>query len=157
VGCHTLEDRECQDNGQFLIEVTSRGDDASMLRTRNCNNISTLMSETFIQSFTHLKDRPNADRALHILKKVASLVKPIMRKHGWVLPVLAEFFPDSPNLLGKGILGAGISSQLTPAIQDSVCSRQMQVKVGTNALNRREYGTTDPHPTPSCPRSRYIL
>ena len=66
------------------------------------------MSETFIQSFTHLKDRPNADGALHILKKVASLVKPIMRKHGWVLPVLAEFFPDSPNLLGKGIFGAGI-------------------------------------------------
>ena len=66
------------------------------------------MSETFIQSFTHLKDRPNADRALHILQKVASLVKPIMRKHGWVLPVLAEFFPDSPNLLGKGIFGAGI-------------------------------------------------
>lgn len=111
MGCHTLEDRECQDNGEFLIEVTSRGDDASVLRTRACNNICnthSLMSETFIQSFTHLKDRPNADRALHILKKVASLVKPIMRKHGWVLPVLAEFFPDSPNLLGKGTFGAGV-------------------------------------------------
>ncbi len=24
-----------------------------------------------------------------------------MRKRGWVLPVLAEFFPDNPNLLGK--------------------------------------------------------
>ena len=119
MGCHTFEDHECQDDGQFLIEVTSRGDDASMLRTRAViivflsNTLaklfsSTLMSETFIQSFTHLKDRSNADGALHILQKVASLVKPIMRKHGWVLPVLAEFFPDSPNLLGKGIFGAGI-------------------------------------------------
>jgi hypothetical protein len=28
-----------------------------------------------------------------------------MRKHGWVLPVLAEFFPDSPNLLGLNVNG----------------------------------------------------
>lgn len=59
------------------------------------------MIETFVKSFTHLKDMPKSERALPMLQRVASLVKPIMRKHGWVLPTLAEFFPDSPNLLGK--------------------------------------------------------
>lgn len=59
------------------------------------------MSDIFVQSFTHLKDQPNADKALHMLQCIASLVKPIMRKRGWVLPVLSEFFPDNPNLLGK--------------------------------------------------------
>ncbi|KAF9469743.1 WLM domain-containing protein [Collybia nuda] len=57
------------------------------------------MPEIFVQSFTHLKDKPKADRALPMLQRVASLVKPIMRKHAWVLPVLAEFFPESPNLI----------------------------------------------------------
>jgi len=58
------------------------------------------MSDIFVQSFTHLKDRYNADEALFLLKRIASLVKPIMRKRNWVLPVLAEFFPDHPALLG---------------------------------------------------------
>ncbi|KAH9929760.1 WLM domain-containing protein [Fomitopsis serialis] len=40
-----------------------------------------------------------ADQALPMLQRIASLVKPIMRKHGWVLPVLSEFFPESPNLV----------------------------------------------------------
>lgn len=62
-----------------------------------------VMTETFVKSFTHLKDRPKAERALPFLQRVASLVKPIMRKHGWVLPVLSEFFPDSPNLVGKSV------------------------------------------------------
>ncbi|KAG6336242.1 hypothetical protein ID866_2861 [Astraeus odoratus] len=60
------------------------------------------MTDTFVQSFTHLKDMPKAERALPMLQRVASLVKPIMRKRGWVLPVLSEFFPESPNLVGKG-------------------------------------------------------
>ena len=47
------------------------------------------------------KDKPNADQALKLLQRTASLVKPIMRKHGWVLPVLSEFFPENPNLLGE--------------------------------------------------------
>ncbi|EPQ60315.1 WLM-domain-containing protein [Gloeophyllum trabeum ATCC 11539] len=57
------------------------------------------MAQLYVKSFTHLKDRPNADQALAMLQRVASLVKPIMRKHGWILPVLSEFFPESPNLL----------------------------------------------------------
>ncbi|KAG6911328.1 hypothetical protein DXG01_000999 [Tephrocybe rancida] len=57
------------------------------------------MSEVFVQTFTHLKDKPKADRALPMLQKIASLVKPIMRTHSWKLPILAEFFPENPNLL----------------------------------------------------------
>lgn len=57
-------------------------------------------TNTFVMAFTHLKDRPKADKALPLLQRIASLVKPIMRKHGWVLPVLSEFFPESPNLVG---------------------------------------------------------
>lgn len=59
------------------------------------------MPDTFVQSFTYLKDMPKSDRALPMLQKIASLVKPIMRKHGWVLAMLSEFFPESPNLVGK--------------------------------------------------------
>ena len=59
------------------------------------------MTDVYVKSFTHLKDRHRADNALRLLQKTASLVKPIMRKRGWVLPVLAEFFPDNPNLVGK--------------------------------------------------------
>jgi hypothetical protein len=58
------------------------------------------MSDTFVKSFTHLNGRPNEERALPMLQRVASLVKPIMRKHGWVVPVLSEFFPAQDNLLG---------------------------------------------------------
>ncbi|EJF67222.1 WLM-domain-containing protein [Dichomitus squalens LYAD-421 SS1] len=57
------------------------------------------MPDVFVQSFTHLNDKPNADQALDLLQRIASLVKPIMRKHAWVLPVLSEFFPEDPNLL----------------------------------------------------------
>ena len=69
--------------------------------SRTDHHLTILMPDIFVKSFTHLKDRPNANRALPLLQRVASLVKPIMRKHGWVLPVLSEFFPESPNLLGK--------------------------------------------------------
>ncbi|KAI1793143.1 WLM-domain-containing protein [Ganoderma leucocontextum] len=63
------------------------------------------MPDIFVQSLTHLKDKPRPDEALKLLQRIASLVKPIMRKHGWVLPVLSEFFPEEPNLLGLNING----------------------------------------------------
>ena len=72
---------------------------ATRLPSTNINDNS--MTDTYVQSFTHLAGRPKSDQALPLLKRIASLVKPIMRKHGWVLPVLAEFFPESPNLVGE--------------------------------------------------------
>ena len=59
-----------------------------------------MSTDVWVLSYEHLKDLPRSDQALVLLQRVASRVKPIMRKHGWRLPVLAEFFPDSPNLLG---------------------------------------------------------
>lgn len=35
-----------------------------------------------------------------MLKKIASLVKPIMRARKWRVKELAEFFPTEANLLG---------------------------------------------------------
>lgn len=66
-----------------------------------CTLYPHFMQDAFVKSFTHLKDRPKADHALQLLQRTASLVKPIMRNHEWVLPVLSEFFPESPNLLGE--------------------------------------------------------
>ncbi len=34
------------------------------------------MGDIFVQSFTHLKDKHNANKALHMLQRIASLVKP---------------------------------------------------------------------------------
>lgn len=56
---------------------------------------------SLIQAFTHLKKKSKPDEALALLKRVASLVKPIMKDHGWSLPCLAEFFPTNPGLLGE--------------------------------------------------------
>lgn len=60
-----------------------------------------MSTDIWVKSFTHLKGRSKADEALSMLKKIASMVKPIMRSHKWVLPALAEFFPDQTNLLGE--------------------------------------------------------
>ncbi|KAH8899316.1 WLM-domain-containing protein, partial [Thozetella sp. PMI_491] len=38
-----------------------------------------------------------------MLKKIASLVKPIMRARGWKVGELAEFYPDQQNLLGLNV------------------------------------------------------
>lgn len=54
-----------------------------------------------ILSFSHLADFPRAPEALHTLKKIASLVKPLMRARGWKVGELTEFYPDQPNLLGR--------------------------------------------------------
>ncbi|KAK4035077.1 WLM domain-containing protein [Parachaetomium inaequale] len=56
-----------------------------------------------IYSFTHLKEYPRQDEALHTLKRIASLVKPLMRARGWKVKTLSEMNPDQANLLGLNI------------------------------------------------------
>ncbi|KAH7334477.1 WLM domain-containing protein [Rhizoctonia solani] len=71
---------------------------------------------SLVRAFTHLANQLHAPEALHTLKRVADLVHPIMKKHGWVLPVLAEFFPDDERLLGLNInSGDKILVRLRPA------------------------------------------
>jgi hypothetical protein len=71
---------------------------------------STIMADNWVLSFTHLKDRPKSEVALETLQRIAKLVKPIMRKHSWKLPVLSEFFPAEQNLVGaNGMLVSVLS------------------------------------------------
>lgn len=61
--------------------------------------------DALIVTFSHLRDFPREKEALHTLKKIASLVKPIMRARGWKVGELAEFYPDQNNLLGLNVNG----------------------------------------------------
>ncbi|OAX42114.1 WLM-domain-containing protein [Rhizopogon vinicolor AM-OR11-026] len=103
------------------------------------------MSQTFVKSFTHLIDRPHADRALPMLQRVAILVKPIMRKHGWIVPVLSEFFPDSPNLVGLNIDGGEqILLRLRPPwAPDTFYEEDQVVRVMLHELTHNVHGPHD--------------
>jgi hypothetical protein len=66
--------------------------------------------------YTHLQHYPNPDEALRILKRVASLVKPLMRAHGWRVPLLTEMYPDQPGLLG---LNHGLGRQILLRLREA--------------------------------------
>lgn len=53
--------------------------------------------------YVHMPNFPRANEALHTLRKAASCVKPIMRKRGWRVGQLCEFFPQQANLWGLNI------------------------------------------------------
>ncbi|KAF4125203.1 WLM domain, partial [Geosmithia morbida] len=59
--------------------------------------------DRLIGSYVHLGSFPRAAEALHTLKKIASMVKPIMRARSWQVKELAEFYPDDPRLLGLNV------------------------------------------------------
>jgi hypothetical protein len=56
-----------------------------------------------VLSYSHLQGYPAEDEALHMLKRIASLVKPLMRARGWKVKQLAEMDPHHANLLGLNI------------------------------------------------------
>ncbi|MCJ1361357.1 hypothetical protein MMC16_000455 [Acarospora aff. strigata] len=56
--------------------------------------------DPLITEYSHEAHRPRAADALQTLRKVASLVKPLMRQRNWHVHILAEFYPDEKNLLG---------------------------------------------------------
>lgn len=56
--------------------------------------------DALIFEYSHLQKLPREKEALHALKKIASLVKPIMRARNWKVGTLAEFYPEQQNLLG---------------------------------------------------------
>ncbi|KAK0272343.1 nuclear mRNA export, poly(A)+RNA binding protein [Friedmanniomyces endolithicus] len=60
-------------------------------------------SEGLFNSYEHLQGLQREDAALKMLRQVASLVKPIMRKRGWTVQILAEFLPPEQNLLGLNV------------------------------------------------------
>ena len=58
-----------------------------------------------IDQYQHLTNYTRRDEALHTLRKIGSMVKPIMRQRAWRVGTLAEFYPDQTNLLGLNING----------------------------------------------------
>lgn len=57
--------------------------------------------DALISTYSHLPTFPRADSALTMLRKIASLVKPIMRRRSWHVGTLGEFYPtEQQNLLG---------------------------------------------------------
>ncbi|KAI0383575.1 WLM-domain-containing protein [Hypomontagnella monticulosa] len=56
--------------------------------------------DPLILSYSHLAHFPREKEALHMLKKIASFVKPIMRARKWRVGELVEFFPEDMTLLG---------------------------------------------------------
>jgi hypothetical protein len=59
--------------------------------------------DTQVGQYSHLKEMPESDYALLTLRKIASCVKPLMRKRGWKVGTLSEFFPEQSNLLGLNV------------------------------------------------------
>jgi len=57
--------------------------------------------DPLVLHYSHLVNFPREKEALHLLRRVASLVKPIMRARRWKVHELAEFFPEQANLLGR--------------------------------------------------------
>lgn len=57
--------------------------------------------DAHFDAYEHLKHLPREQEALRMLRKAASIVKPLMRKRGWKVGTLAEFLPDEPQLLGN--------------------------------------------------------
>ncbi|KAJ5644569.1 Zinc finger RanBP2-type [Penicillium longicatenatum] len=59
--------------------------------------------DPLISEYRHEKKRPREAEALFILRKVASMVKPIMRQRAWRVGALCEFYPSQSNLLGLNV------------------------------------------------------
>lgn len=73
---------------------------ATCLTRKRAGAVTMSEIDPLVLSYSHLKDFPHADNALQALKKIASLVKPIMRARGWKVGQLTEFYPNEQNLLG---------------------------------------------------------
>lgn len=92
-----------------------------------------------------LKSQPRSEDALQLLRKIHSLVKPIMRKHGWYLHTLAEFFPKQRNLLGVNCGGgAKICIRLRPAHDPNSFLPLEEMLIGT-MLHELSHNTRGPH------------
>lgn len=75
--------------------------------------------DALVLSYSHLAKLPRANDALQTLKKVASLVKPIMRARNWKVRELAEFYPEQHNLLGRPQMNFSGSSTILNVVYRS--------------------------------------
>ncbi|KAI9250023.1 WLM domain-containing protein [Sporodiniella umbellata] len=73
-----------------------------------------------VKEYKSLKRKKNPEKALELLKKVASQVKPILVKRSWTIKNLCEFFPTNPNLLGTNVnRGWKVNLRLRPSYDDT--------------------------------------
>ncbi|KAE8150304.1 WLM domain-containing protein [Aspergillus avenaceus] len=61
--------------------------------------------DPLVFEYQHDKHRPRESEALLMLRKIASLVKPIMRRRNWLVGTLSEMYPPQRNLLGLNYNG----------------------------------------------------
>ncbi|KAF8543498.1 WLM domain-containing protein [Trichophaea hybrida] len=62
-------------------------------------------ADQLIGTYTHLPNFARPQHALQTLRRLASLVKPIMLSHSFHVGTLSEFYPAETNLLGLNING----------------------------------------------------
>ncbi|KAI2401853.1 hypothetical protein LOZ67_002129 [Ophidiomyces ophidiicola] len=60
-------------------------------------------TDQFFLIYQHHKHRAKEAEALTLLRRVASLVKPIMRQRSWKVHTLSEFYPSTARLLGLNV------------------------------------------------------
>jgi len=59
-----------------------------------------MAQDQIIGSYVHIPGKPREQHALFMLRRIASLVKPIMSKGGYKVGRLVEFYPAQKSLLG---------------------------------------------------------
>ncbi|KAJ3414986.1 hypothetical protein HDV05_005817 [Chytridiales sp. JEL 0842] len=89
------------------------------LKAKMPKKVLTTASENFLSIKTCGKFKD--EEAMTLLRKAASTVKPIMKKRGWVVKMLREFYPKQDNLLGLNVnRGAEIKIRLRPHYDENV-------------------------------------
>ncbi|WFD45229.1 hypothetical protein MPSI1_003907 [Malassezia psittaci] len=89
--------------------------------------------------------RPHSDTAINMLREIGAKVKVLMQRYGWKLPVLAEMYPRSANLLGLNInQGAKICLRLRRANQaDLFLEREEVIRTMLHELAHNVRGPHD--------------
>jgi hypothetical protein len=99
----------------------------------------------FIGTIQVLKRQTRRDEALFMLQKVASMVKPIMKKHGFKVNALCEFCPKNASLLGINVNhGMKICLRLRPQHSKSEFL-PLEAVIGTmlHELTHNKFGPHD--------------
>lgn len=85
---------------RFIVLLRSPSYIAQRLSTQLVTMAAQQEHDALVASYRHLREMPRGNDALYTLKKIASIVKPIMRARGWRVSELCEFYPSQENLLG---------------------------------------------------------
>lgn len=101
--------------------------------------------DALIGQYSHLANLPREKDALFSLRKIASLVKPIMRARNWTVGTLAEFYPDQQNLLGINVnRGQKICLRLRyPGDQNQFLPLEQVVDTMLHELSHNVHGPHD--------------